>query len=1466
MYKAENMARLFGISFMIFLALLLLINNAFAMPDNCFTGDRSTTASDYHNSIYNILDEENTKWFDYEETGGNVDFEAHGINIINNPNNWLSWAFSGYSMGQIDVGVCVDWKVEIVGSLGDSFFGFQDLATDGDGYIINDGNDCYIAVPSDGQVYLRCNGAASNSASAVTINANEIHNYTLCRNNTAVYSLWVDNTISTYMSTSFGSVIYQNITIMGNAVPDFINVTYLSAWNMSEGCPSGAAPPTDATPPGLLDSYSWCTSCSPVQQITDQPWKTDDTTPTINATTNESATGAIIGNDSAVGNYNYTDIMNVHYGAECTTTGSTDHICTVPDNQSLSIGYPRYVCVGFKDGDDNELLNATLCAEMNITDATAPTITANKPTEDEEFTLDINNTILFNWTVDDNHYTSYETYLSINGTLHYSNTSYNNATNALYTTSVDYGVWQTNITAIDNESNRNTYFLNFTVINDSILPIVNLIAPANNSYFLIGINETVTFKFNFTDNINNTADCTSYIGGVTIYTNTSTLNGTNTSFIYTVTIGSDQKWNVTCIDPYNNQNSSIRYFTVEQSTNVTISLDGVVADRKYEFRSKLNISANCTSDDGGNCSICINLTAPGYGYNYSCGDNSTSFIYNITILRQDKFNDSTSIKTLTSHTTPSLSQENANKSSCEGVWSGSYPCENTDDGNWNSRGLSRQGYNGTTYRNLSVPAKVIDLTKWEVGDLCNRRTKLDLDDCWNSTLMRFKMVSDFVSGPGGEYGSYYYCWDGSQWLQLRYCGMRSIYEDRIIWEYNLTTETLGIDMDNNSDLISSTINLSSAGTSSNISINYYGNSKSYEGDLIGKYIKQTEFLYQGEYETSVNISYTTAGADYIYVTVPDNVNNFSFEISGFDLDQLNEFSYTEHFNKSANINMTLNNSDAPLGYFEDFEVNNSKWTYSGTGKSRIEYSNGYLEIVADADSYIYSTYNDQAADMKDTSYITSINYYKVQVSGCQSDCPDASSATVKLYATDGTDRVELYEEITSCVGICGGTTIEQVYNFTLEKTASDYKTWVLYRNESSQGTKDLSSLDFDQQIKLEWFASNNEGSHSVDARWRLHDLFWGGAWLNRYTNNGTYRGVGNFTSSVIQATTTNVSRAILTCTDYNPTGTDIDYFLSNDCTNFEKVTSGLLHVFTTVGNHICWRANLSSTLNTTSPVVRHCDVDVTSAAVENVTIDLEDDGTDEWSYIGKLNTTSSPKVVNFTIGSGYQTIKIATATPGQIQVNNLDLNSSMNPVSLNDTLFEDCDNCEFDVVFNGDNIDVDGIEFDFYGSWNYTATASYSTDRDTHTISVYYSDFNASLPNNIDYYDVFPASKDSKNVTPYGQSDNTPIWNTTNKAYEKDIDVYVKTNTTINSCMNITWANSSNRSGATNNKFVLNTSYQSIITDLPVNDTIGRGLWNWWDFYNCTSGAYFPWFYFAAVCNECVFDINDLDNYNIIVG
>ena len=156
----------------------------------------------------------------------------------------------------------------------------------------------------------------------------------------------------------------------------------------------------DTTPPKLASSDSaGCLSCTPYQSILSQPWITGgDTTPTVNASADESLSGAaIIANDTAPGNYNMSDMIEKYGGTACTGSGAGPWSCTPSEANALSGVGSGYICVAFNDTSGNQDLNASFCAEV-IADVTAPGINITFPVNTTTYAT---STLDLNWTINE---------------------------------------------------------------------------------------------------------------------------------------------------------------------------------------------------------------------------------------------------------------------------------------------------------------------------------------------------------------------------------------------------------------------------------------------------------------------------------------------------------------------------------------------------------------------------------------------------------------------------------------------------------------------------------------------------------------------------------------------------------------------------------------------------------------------------------------------------------------------------------------------------------------------------------------------------------------------------------------------------------------------------------------------------------------------------------------------------------
>jgi hypothetical protein len=268
-------------------------------------------------------------------------------------------------------------------------------------------------------------------------------------------------------------------------------------------------------------------------------------------------------------NSNYTDILS-YGGVDCESTGGTNHNCTIMAINDFTIGDNKTLCVGCKDVFGNEFGNATFCAEVNITDNVSPNIIFNYPPNNVTFVVDTNNSITFNFTANDSYWTSYEIKLEVNGSLSYYNDSYINGSNVLYNETLSRGAWQINVTAMDNHSNRHSYFLNITILDETPPEFTGFYCK--NCLGGDGDGTEVYTSYNRTPlfNITTSEDCSCYISDsnssydVACEDTGSSSHNCTLSSLDSLEVGQDFVY-VNCTDPYLNTNTE----ELEMYINIT---------------------------------------------------------------------------------------------------------------------------------------------------------------------------------------------------------------------------------------------------------------------------------------------------------------------------------------------------------------------------------------------------------------------------------------------------------------------------------------------------------------------------------------------------------------------------------------------------------------------------------------------------------------------------------------------------------------------------------------------------------------------------------------------------------------------------------------------------------------------------------------------------------------------------------
>ena len=1013
------------------------------------------------------------------------------------------------------------------------------------------------------------------------------------------------------------------------------------------------------------------------------------------------------------------------------------------------------------------------------------------------------------------------------------------------TNSSRIGLWNFSIGATDEAGNQMEFgTFNFTInITDGTAPNVSIYAIPNKSVFRVGVNFSLSstilqFNYSATDNYDSILrNCSLYVNSVFRHNVSTYVNNTNVSVNLTIaTIGS-YNWNVTCQDNNNNIGESpfFVFDILEPPVNITLLLNGTNQSRSYEFNTTLlgrpyGIEINYSVMP--NISFCLDFD---YMVNWSCFSGNGSIFLNITELNQTKLRSGNSSVNMS----PSI--------------------------------------NNITFQ---------------------------VDNQTDLIKVGFKLKGYDISGFPTE---------------------------------------LEIDLDNDSF--------------SDIVI---------PGKIMATEVEVNSFRATGIVVVNAsNLTYNTRSSKTININATSSllVKNFTMRLSGYDLDNRNEFIYNERFNLSkSSFNQTLSSVNIE-GVYDNFVHNDSKWNLSGTdlGNSVMQYvSSPYSHLkFTQAGAGIHSLIPDAQADLRNSSFFSVLLDIDVR---CVNDGLEGERAEFWFYITDGTSNYEIVHNQSVCPGGSGISVVKKTYvNYTFIRLTDT--SWELYLNKTLQSTNSLSSLDFNNKIQPKLSIEGVvQGGGTASSTLLLDKFIWSGALLNN--TNGTYSSNGNFTSRILNYTNTNVSKALLECSENKPINTSIRYYLTNtaNATNplFEEVTLGQSHTFSTIGNALAWRAQLNSSDNQSSPIVRKCDISVIKSSFDNVSTDFGCDGDIDWSYTGTLNSTTSPQNVNGSIDdlSVYYSnncaktktcqypVCISLGQGGVLSVDKSNLTFNLREITANIIKLEPLTFWNWTISFLGGIANLYDIDIEFAGSKNITLfvhtyeNATHDLATSNLTIQVYHSKFNASIVLGKSTYNVFPDSKDSKNVTPSGQNYQTPIWNITNLAYDEPFDVFVKLNNSMNCTLgneggvNVTYTNSSSKTDNIN--MILNTSFQSFIltnvskqgyqkqiinqtVNIIMNETIGdnssflllrnlvdeqlsaynasepytrllrnqdyrinftdgnftllnstynmtnlfvsfnytaitphKGIWNFWDFTNCTKRFIIPYVVFQTYCINCV--------------
>jgi hypothetical protein len=270
---------------------------------------------------------------------------------------------------------------------------------------------------------------------------------------------------------------------------------------------------------------------------------------------------------------------------------------------------------------------------------------------------------------------------------------------------------------------------------------------------------------------------------------------------------------------------------------------------------------------------------------------------------------------------------------------------------------------------------------------------------------------------------------------------------------------------------------------------------------------------------------------------------------------------------------------------------------------------------------------------------------------------------------------------------------------------------------------------------------------------------------------------------------------------------------------------------------------------------------VVPAYPDNLKVDIGADGTDEYTYSGQFSGSAEFNLSSSSINqylkdcdnsTCYVPVKIYSDENSTILINKM--NTSYGVASPIDGLF----NLTLSLFSTkAGTVNVFPISFEYpYGDNNtirITAHDSIDTSSVTYYITVIQSLFNYSMPANVDYFEVYPRTLTSKNVSPVGQTASVPILNITNLHASRNEDIYIKLNESWVSqglpCMEMLFNTNSTPIGH-------NISTSSYLYCANVTPGGNCYLWAYHNF-NCTSSQvanswYDPVFVYDSICSDCV--------------
>jgi uncharacterized protein (DUF2249 family) len=358
---------------------------------------------------------------------------------------------------------------------------------------------------------------------------------------------------------------------------------------------------------GVADGvHYWRVECTDNASNTgiSQSWNFTVDTDAPNVTLVSPAIGTLFNASAVTFTFNSTD--TVHTNAFCSLF--IDGIINQVNSSVLNGTNTNFTASSIADGNHTWRVECTDGAGFTgvsstwnfIVDTAAPSVALISPANGSSTN---SSSVTFTFQANDTDPLPMNCSIFLDGGLNSTNASVQSATVTSFPISGITSGFHTWLVQCKDGANHTTNSTTFTLLVDTVAPVVNLSAPANTTAFSV---TTVDFSFNATDNINLPMTCRLYIDNVLSATNSSTQNNTNTTFHVIGIATGFHSWRVECTDNASNTGIS-QTWEFSSATDAPIVLLNLPSDAAIFTTSsvRFNFTATDAVHPAFNCSLVL---------------------------------------------------------------------------------------------------------------------------------------------------------------------------------------------------------------------------------------------------------------------------------------------------------------------------------------------------------------------------------------------------------------------------------------------------------------------------------------------------------------------------------------------------------------------------------------------------------------------------------------------------------------------------------------------------------------------------------------------------------------------------------------------------------------------------------------------------------------------------------------------